>query len=304
MADVDVLIPHYNDPVGLKKSVDSVLAQDFTGTFRIVVVDDGSQSINVKAVKDILNRSGLVYDLIECKVNKGRPFVRNILLQNISSSFVTWLDAGDEWYSQKTTQQIEKAREYEEKTGSQHYWVTCNYDWQPADKFDKDYTRRICNQKVSEDVIKDLLIGSDLRAYLWTLLAPAEAFQNVGKFDERLPRLQDLDFFLRFALSGGTFVKPDKEEPLCVYHKSFAGRNAKEVWESHYYIFNKFQVLYNRYGRTFKRKRLYELHRHASQFAKKNGNNALHLRYKFKAIATRPIHSIKKALSVNLRSSR
>ena len=71
-----------------------------------------------------------------------------------------------------------------------------------------------------------LLIGTDLRAYLWTLLSRADTLRNVGWFDERLPRLQDLDFFLRFALKGGRIVAPETNEALCIYHKTDLGRSA------------------------------------------------------------------------------
>ena len=56
------------------------------------------------------------------------------------------------------------------------------------------------------------MLGRRLRAYLWTLLGTARAFKAAGRFDERLPRLQDLDYFLRFIAAGGTLVVPPGNE--------------------------------------------------------------------------------------------
>ena len=73
-------------------------------------------------------------------------------------------------------------------------WVTCHYDWQWSGR-----RARLKKQEVAGDQLRELMLGERLRAYLWTLLGSAEAFKAVGRFDERLPRLQDLDYFIRFV---------------------------------------------------------------------------------------------------------
>src|SRR3546814_20664979 len=78
-------------------------------------------------------------------------------------------------------------------------WITCNYDWAWVGRKKKKLA-----QKTEQDQTKALLMGSSLRAYLWTLLGTAETFKNVGWFDERFPRMQDLDYFLRFLNHGGS----------------------------------------------------------------------------------------------------
>lgn len=288
MTRIDVLIPHYNDSEGLALSLRSVAAQDWGGRFRVVVADDGSAPGHVAAVEKALEGMPFDSELVRLPHNRGRPFVRNALLDQIDSPFVTWLDAGDEWYPEKTSRQLELASTSTGLRAPDHFWITCDYHWlwQGAVK------RRHLVQNTEGDQLKKLLIGRQLRAYLWTLLAPAMAFKSVGWFDERLPRLQDLDYFIRFKLKGGIILKPEIPEPLCVYHKSDIGRRADQIRACQAYIYEKHRVLYRKQGPRFERIRLYDMERHAARFAYNNGDRWTTAKYVGRAIALRPLHSI------------
>jgi len=283
MVKVDVLIPHYNDSEGLQLSLQSINEQTWKGDFRIVICDDGSEPECLEEVKTIAQQDTRI-ELLENEVNLGRPKTRNRLMDVIESEYVAWLDAGDEWYPEKIQEQfyaIYRAQyRYEEK----NVWVTCNYDWQWVGKRKR---KRI--QNTDGEQLKKIMVGSDLRSYLWTILGTAESFKSVGPFDENLPRLQDLDYFMRFVAKGGVLVSPLTSRSLCVYHKSDIGRNAREIRHCYYYIYNKQLHLYSRYSKKFRKNRRYNIELHAARFAESNKDSFLKVNYVVKAVFVNPI---------------
>lgn len=297
MATLDILIPHYNDPEGLALSLRSIARQSWDGEKRIVVADDGSRPDLRRAVAAIAENSEMNIVPIYNPINRGRPYTRNVLLDAIDSPYVAWLDAGDEWYPRKLSVQFDHLHLVESAHLSRPFWITCNYDWAWAGRRKKKIA-----QRTDQDQVKGLLVGSSLRAYLWTLLAPAHCFKDVGWFDERLPRLQDLDFFIRFLLHGGDIKNVRDGNAFCIYHKSDVGRDANEVRACSQRIFEKHLVLYNRYGENFKAMRLYNMEFLAARFAANNSSKQLTRRYMWRAFKTKPKvfskHVLKNGLKV------
>jgi glycosyltransferase involved in cell wall biosynthesis len=284
MATLDILVPHYNDVAGLDLALKSIAAQTWRGDVRIVIADDGSRVEAVRGAQELAEAFAHPVAFIENGRNRGRPYTRNVLLDAIDSPFVAWLDAGDEWYPEKLAVQFDALAKAEAEAPDEFLWMTCHYHWKWQDN--QSYKKKL--QITEQDQLRALLIGTDLRAYLWTLLSRAETLRNVGWFDERLPRLQDLDFFLRFALKGGRIVVPETSEALCIYHKTDLGRSADQIRECNAYIFDKYRVLYNRYGRKFRRTRLYHMEMHSARFAANNADHRLANQYMWKAVRERP----------------
>ncbi len=296
MRHLDVLLPHYNDTEGLALSLRSIAKQTWKGATRVVIADDGSTAENLEAMKEIADRfrarrseqSPLTIDLLVNETNKGRPYTRNVLLDAIDSPFVAWLDAGDEWYPEKIDLQFRSLDAATSEIDGRPLWVTCNYDWEW-----KGGARRKRNQKTEQDQCRALLMGSKLRAYLWTLLGSAESFKQVGYFDHRLPRMQDLDFFIRFVSQGGALRNSGVDDSLCVYHKSDVGRDADEIRACNALIFEKHQDLYKRYGDQFCKMRLFNMEMLAARFAQNNQDKAKARAYMWNAFRQRPIAFVK-----------
>ncbi|MDW9633607.1 glycosyltransferase family 2 protein [Sinorhizobium meliloti] len=283
MAAVDILIPHYNDPEGLALSLRSITEQTWGGETRIVIADDGSCSDVRKTLNALAEQAGCKLELIFNNSNRGRPYTRNVLLDAINSPYVAWLDAGDEWYPDKLAHQMAEIELIGAAQPDRLHWVTCNYDWAWVGGKRKKVT-----QRTEQDQLKGLLMGSSLRAYLWTILGSAAGFKSIGWFDERLPRLQDLDFFIRFVLHGGVIKSPQTNAPLAIYHKSDIGRNADEIRRCNAYLFDKHRVAYNRYGENFKRMRLFRMEMLAARFAQSNNERRVVRQYFVRACRTHP----------------
>jgi hypothetical protein len=90
------------------------------------------------------------------------------------------------------------------------------------------------------------------------------------------------------VLKGGTIAVPDHNEALCVYHKSDIGRSADQIRQCNAYIFDKYRVLYNRYGSKFCRTRIFHMEMHSARFAANNADHRLANEYLWKAARARP----------------
>lgn len=270
METVDILIPFFNDSDGFRKTLASIKVQTCLPQLRIVVVDDGSQAEHARELAKLLDHSDVPYRILTNAQNRGRPYTRNVLLDNMESDYVAWLDSGDEWFPDKTWRQLSALKKAGVTKDSTDFWATCSYEWREAGKSPTQI-----RQQTEDDIIKALLDGKRLRAYLWSILSPTPAMARVGYFDTSLPRLQDLDFFLRFASSGGQLVQPEDFTALCAYNKDHIGRSAREIDAAYSHIFSKHDALLMRYGRKFRMKCQRKSKANCARFADENGDYKL-----------------------------
>lgn len=219
--------------------------------------------------------------------NQGRPAARNRLLDLSRAPYLAWLDAGDIWYPAKLSVQFAHlaAREIAGADPAR-LWVSCAYDW------DQGGQRRPVRQVVTDDPIRALLAGQDLRAYLWTLLGRAEAFRLAGRFDPRLPRLQDLDYFLTFLRAGGEITIPDDSAPMCCYFKSDIGRDAGQVAASYRLILAKASPVIADYPRRVRAGLAHKGWMLPARFALSNGDRVAAAGYLVRAALASPGHSL------------
>jgi glycosyltransferase involved in cell wall biosynthesis len=288
LTTLDVLIPHYNDSSALALSLESIESQTWAGSKRVIVVDDGSEHGELQKTEQVILQSSLNIELIKSPENLGRPKTRNKLLDAADAPFLAWLDAGDIWYKDKIQAQFNCLYDLVHKGDDvDTHWVTCNYDWKWEGK-----RRRKVDQIARGDQLKELFIGDKLRAYLWTLLGTRKSFERAARFDERLLRLQDLDYFISFVRAGGRLVTPSNRNSLCCYFKSDIGRNAAEIRGCYSTIFNKHSAPLLGFGPKFTQRAKSKADFVASRFAKNNSEHGLAMVYKFYAFNSDPRYAL------------
>ncbi|MFT7045277.1 MAG: glycosyltransferase involved in cell wall biosynthesis [Celeribacter sp.] len=296
VATLDVLIPHFNDPEALLMSLESVEQQTWEGSLRVIVVDDGSHKDQLHQVEEIVQSSALDIKLIKSPENKGRPVTRNKLLDAADAPFLAWLDAGDVWYPNKIKTQFDCIYKLTlEGVDIDALWVTCHYDWKWEGR-----RRRKVSQITQGDQLRELYTGDKLRAYLWTLLGTRKAFEMAARFDERLPRLQDLDYFISFVRAGGKLVSPDTDDSLCCYFKSDIGRNAAEIRNCYTTIFDKHHASLLPMGPKFFKRVKSKADMVAARFAKNNSEHWLAIGFRLTAFTNDPkyaLYRLKKSLT-------
>lgn len=95
MVDISVIIPTYNRVSSIERSIDSVLSQNFVGTYEIIVSDDGSTDGTIELIKSKYNKSVLLLEKpVLCK-EQGAAGARNRGLQVARGRYVCFLDSDD-----------------------------------------------------------------------------------------------------------------------------------------------------------------------------------------------------------------
>lgn len=280
---LSVLIPHFRDPAGLRMSLRSIECQTWKGSLQAIVYDDGSPREVLDEVRSEIASSSVNVVLLEGGTNRGRPFARNALLKAADGKYTAWLDAGDEWYPNKLALQFDAIYRSRLLRFESPVWVTCNFDW----KWEGG-APRVRKQRVDGNQLNNLLTAR-CGAYLWTVLGETQTFRDTGLFDDNLPRLQDLDFFLRFIEKGGMLILPSTAEPLCVYHKSDIGRDGETVLRCFQYVLDKHAPLLMQRSRLFRRNRRHDVYVHAARFALNNGRRDLVAKYLLGAALQNPV---------------
>lgn len=184
---VSVVIPVFNRPEAAHRAIASALAQTF-GDIEVVVVDDGSAPPFRYEGDDGRVRT------IRLVTNAGAAAARNRGVEEARATLIAFLDSDDEWTPEKLRAQLDAFPRLGEETELRA--VACGFRHVGEDG---NWRERI--PRPSAD-------PADFAAGCWfcpgsTVVLPKAAFALVGPFDARLRRLEDLDWFLRFALAGG-----------------------------------------------------------------------------------------------------
>jgi glycosyltransferase involved in cell wall biosynthesis len=269
MTTLTVCIPAYNAEADVERAIRSVRVGEVPGGVEILVCDDGSTD----GTWELLER--LAGDIPEIRLlrndeNLGRPRTRNVLLENARGRFLTWLDADDEKYSGMLSAQLAHLDDIEAnlgRDGLDGVLVFTNYHWLRAG-WDEP---KLIAPGAPVDPMNSLL-DSSFGGYLWLMMGLRSTFLAAAPFDEDLPRLQDLGFFIRFAELGGRFEHVEDESALCVYHKEDRGRGALLVWGSWNRIWRHYRHHYVSYGMAHARRWRRHHYRVARRYAKQDGD--------------------------------
>lgn len=270
MITLTVCIPAFNASDHIERAIRSIHVDEVDGTVEILVCDDGSTDDTRDLVERLANEIPEIR-LVSNARNRGRPYTRNTLLREARGRFLTWLDADDEKYPGMLRTQLDLLRGVETEDGTQRLaglLVYTNYHWlRPAWESPK------LMAPVEPDDPMMSLLDASFGGYLWLMMGLRSTFVAAGPFDEQLPRLQDLDFFIRFAELGGRFERVPTETPLCVYHKEDGGRGATEVWRSWNRIWRKHRHHYVSYGMRNARSWRRHHYRVARRYARANDDS-------------------------------
>lgn len=238
-----VAIPAYNAASTLEASVTSVQQQTWKGTIEILIYNDGSTD-NTQEVAVRLAKSENRIRNIGNAVNKGRPYARNMLLQHARGRFFAWQDADDTWMPNKITEQFTTLYTAYANLQSTNIWCVC-----PCSIIGNARIIQY-SPKITNDQLKNILEGK-LRTYLHTTLGSTSSMRQVGFFDASLPRLQDLDFFIRFVNGGGIITSTTPKQSLQIYNRNDFGKDSHNAYPSVAYILNKYKMILKQYGKAF-----------------------------------------------------
>jgi len=184
---VSVVIPTYNRAHLLGRAIKSVLDQTYQD-FELIIVDDASTD-NTKEVVKRLDDPRIRY--VRHEENRGGAAARNTGIKTARGQFIAFQDSDDRWLPDKLEKQMRVFKSASPKVG-----VVYTGFWRLRDG-EKTY---IPSSKVTrrEGDIHDVLLEKNF-VTTQTAVVRKECFGKAGMFDERLPRLQDWDLWIRIS---------------------------------------------------------------------------------------------------------
>lgn len=202
---VSVILPTYNRGKTIKRSIESVLRQTFKD-FELIIVYDRSTDETCEILKTY-GACGQVR--LVSQLRHGCSVARNIGVQVSRGRYVAFQDSDDEWMPDK----LERAIKTLESCGPE------------VGVFYSDMLRVEPNGSSyhfhSPDVRKGVLINDETLDYqvhcigIQSAVIRRECFDRAGLFDEALPRLIDLELFIRLSDQFEFF---HCKEPLVRYY--------------------------------------------------------------------------------------
>lgn len=194
---VSVVIPVLDRPEQLRKAISSALRQTYP-VHEIIVVDDASQEPVSHAT---LETTDSRVNVIRLDHNVGPSAARWLGVERATGDLIAFLDSDDVWFDDKLEAQVKFLENIE--PSAELFGVVCGWQFHIA--------------RTNHDIIRYPIPSSDLSDFAsgcWfcpgsTLLIPKYVLSSVGRFDPDLRRLEDFEWFMRFALAGGAlFTAP------------------------------------------------------------------------------------------------
>lgn len=278
---VTVAIPVCNGATTIARAISSVVNQRYMGTIEILVCDDGSTDETPSILADLAGDEPRLR-ILRHERNLGRSYARNHLIREAAGRYLTWLDADDEKYPDQVWYQVQSILHQEARHRSDRIFIYTAYVW----RFEERKEEKIVNPKLGREPLADIL-GGRFGSYLWSVLGRTAAYRQMGGFDAHLPRLQDMDFFIRASALGFKFVSVSTPKALCVYYKSDEGTSGRQVAAAFRRIRRKHRLWYGIFGSRF---RLQCISRHyftAARFCQTNQDDFRAACYRAMAHASR-----------------
>jgi glycosyltransferase involved in cell wall biosynthesis len=214
---VSVVLPTYNRSATVGRAIQSVLRQTCRD-LELIVVDDCSPEDPEPAVTAAAAGDPRVR-FVRREANGGAAAARNTGLALARGRYVAFQDSDDEWLSTKLERQVEALRQ----GGSKVSLCVSGYLVNAPDYVFKVYYLGARNLLFPRDLRRQTLENFYFPTPTW--LAPREALQAAGDFDEKLRCWEDWELGIRLAHVGDIVLI---DEPLHLKYETTGSVNKEE----------------------------------------------------------------------------
>jgi cellulose synthase/poly-beta-1,6-N-acetylglucosamine synthase-like glycosyltransferase len=185
-----IIIPTYNRFDLLKRTLDTVWSQTFTG-FEVIVVDDGSTDGTREFLRDYGQRLRLFHE-----VNRGPGAARNLGAAHATGRYLAFLDSDDLWFPWTLATIAGLIREHHEPSVLSGRLVPFH---------DEAELTSVRDGPVTADVFPDYLASSREGYFVGACIAVLrrDEFTKSGGFTERRINSEDHDLILRMGTAPG-----------------------------------------------------------------------------------------------------
>lgn len=180
---VSVIMPTYNRGYIIKKAITSVIEQTYYN-WELIIVDDASDD-NTREIVEAIKESRIVY--IRNRENMGANYSRNLGCRIAKGNYFAFLDSDNYWVPNKLELQIDKLTYSNDNVAFVFGRMKLNYAYIiPTDDLDiAELDTILCKENVIDNN---------------TVLIKRSVFEQVGGFDEAMPRLQDWELYYRIIV--------------------------------------------------------------------------------------------------------
>lgn len=214
--DISIIVACFNKVTMISETINSVLNQTFTN-WELVIIDDHSNDGSSQLVKDNYNDQRII--ILENETNRGANYCRNKGLSLAKGNYVMFLDADD---LLKETCLQARFSEAMHKPESNLFVFTMGVFHTKIG----DDSRLWLPQ--SSSPLKDFL----MHRLPWSIIQPLwkkEFVLNLGGFDEKFDRLQDVELNTRALLNKDLKLEIIGGDADCFYRISESRKNYKAV---------------------------------------------------------------------------
>jgi len=207
---VSVIIPTYNRAHLVGRAIQSVLNQTYKD-FELIIIDDGSTDNTENIIKEFQKKDKRT-KYIKHNKNKGGSAARNTGIKAAKGEYIAFQDSDCEWLPEKLGKQIKIFKRASPEIG-------VVYTGSKVIKNNKKFYAPSSKIKKKEgNIYKALLEGNFIST--GTAVVVTEYLKKVGMFDERLPRFQDWELWIRLSkYYRFKFIN----EPLYINYRQTAG---------------------------------------------------------------------------------
>lgn len=189
---VSTVVPVYNDPAGIRETLDALVSQSYPeADYEILVVDNGSTDTTRSVVEGFADTYDHVELLVEDQI-QGSYAARNRGIRHAEGDVIAFLDAdvtvGEEWLEDAVAAMDRRDAEY----------LACDVHLEAPDASDSLATR--FNKRSGFPI--ERYVESLSFAPTCCLLVARQVFAELGCFDERLISGGDVEFGNRVYNSG------------------------------------------------------------------------------------------------------
>jgi glycosyltransferase involved in cell wall biosynthesis len=187
-----VVVPVYNDPDGVRTTLESLVSQTYPDErYEILVVDNGSTDETGSVVDKFAAAHDNVERLLEDRI-QGSYAARNKGIRHAEGSIIAFLDADvtveEEWLTNAVTAMERRDAKY----------LACDVELQASE--DDDSLSARFNERSGFPI--ERYVESCSFAPTCCLLVSRRVFEDIGCFDERLVSSGDVEFGNRVHSSG------------------------------------------------------------------------------------------------------
>lgn len=182
---ISVILPTFNRGYIIGKAIQSVLEQTISN-WELIIVDDASTD-NTEDIVKSFNDSRIIFAKNER--NMGANFARNRGCTIAKGEFFAFLDSDNVWVCDKLERQLESLLHSEEDVAfvfSRGKIIDGNTKVVPDKNFKISLLEKILHRQNVIDTN--------------TVLLKRSVFEDVGGFDNNMPRIQDWDIFFRIIV--------------------------------------------------------------------------------------------------------